>query len=166
MSNLPVSTSQDPSITLSHKEKPRLTHPILDQLHALKLMGMYHALLEQTPMSEIAELGFEERLGLLGDRESLPGRTDGSSLACTRRSSGKPPVARISTSAIHAGWTALSLRLPRLLQELPLAKGDGRYVKLMTTLAKTEVLTLDDWGLAPLSDDKRRGPLGAARRSS
>jgi len=50
----------------------------------------------------------------------------------------------------------LYLRLPRLLQEFPLAKGDGRYVKLMTALAKTDVLILDDWGLAPLSDDNRR----------
>lgn len=26
----------------------------------------------------------------------------------------------------------------------------------MTALAKTDVLILDDWGLAPLSDDNRR----------
>jgi len=58
--------------------------------------------------------------------------------------------------ACREGWTVLSLRLPRLLQEFPLAKGDGRYVKLMTALAKTDVLILDDWGLAPLSDDNRR----------
>ena len=58
--------------------------------------------------------------------------------------------------ACREGWTVLYLRLPRLLQEFPLAKGDGRYVKLMTALAKTDVLILDDWGLAPLSDDNRR----------
>jgi DNA replication protein DnaC len=58
--------------------------------------------------------------------------------------------------ARREGWTVLSLRLPRLLQEFPLAKGDGRYVKRMTALAKTDVLMLDDWGLAPLSDDNRR----------
>jgi DNA replication protein DnaC len=58
--------------------------------------------------------------------------------------------------ACRDGWTALSLRLPRFLQELPMAKGDGRYVKLMTMLAKTDVLILDDWGLAPLSDENRR----------
>ena len=46
-----------------------LTHPTLDKLHTLKLMGMYQALLEQTQMPEIAELCFEERLGLLVDRE-------------------------------------------------------------------------------------------------
>jgi DNA replication protein DnaC len=58
--------------------------------------------------------------------------------------------------ACRAGWTVLSLRRPRLLQAFPLAKGDGRDVKLRTALAKTDVLLLDDWGLAPLSDDNRR----------
>ena len=47
-----------------------LTHPTLDKLQALKLMGMYHALLEQMQMPEITEVPFEERLGLLVDRES------------------------------------------------------------------------------------------------
>jgi len=39
--------------------------------------------------------------------------------------------------ACHEGYTVLSLRLPRLLQELSMAKGDGRYSKLMASLAKT-----------------------------
>jgi DNA replication protein DnaC len=58
--------------------------------------------------------------------------------------------------ACRDGWTTLYLRLPRLLQDLLLAKGDGRSPKLMTTLAKTELLILDDWGLAALSDENRR----------
>ena len=61
--------------------------------------------------------------------------------------------------ACREGLTALSLRLPRFLQELLIAKGDGRYGKLMTTLAKTDLLILDDWGLAPLSDANRRDVL-------
>ncbi|HEY5870993.1 MAG TPA: ATP-binding protein, partial [Candidatus Tectomicrobia bacterium] len=48
------------------------------------------------------------------------------------------------------------LRLPRLLAELAVAKGDGRYGKLMTSLAKTDVVILDDWALAPLGDEHRR----------
>jgi DNA replication protein DnaC len=40
-----------------------------------------------------------------------------------------------------------------------MAKGDGRYGKLLTTLAKTDVLLLDDWALAPLSDENRRALL-------
>jgi DNA replication protein DnaC len=38
--------------------------------------------------------------------------------------------------ACREGYTVLYLRLPRLLQELPLAKGEGRYPKLMASLAK------------------------------
>jgi DNA replication protein DnaC len=37
-----------------------------------------------------------------------------------------------------------------------MAKGDGRYPKLMASLAKTALLILDDWGLAALSDENRR----------
>ena len=73
---------------------------------------------------------------------------------------GKPWLAcALGPQACRDGWTVLSLRLPRLLQEFPLAKGDGRDVKLMTALAKTAVLMLDDWGLAPLRNDNRRDVL-------
>jgi DNA replication protein DnaC len=50
----------------------------------------------------------------------------------------------------------LYLRLPRLLQDMTIAKGDGRYPKLLATLAKTDVLILDDWGLAKLTAEQRR----------
>jgi DNA replication protein DnaC len=62
----------------------------------------------------------------------------------------------LGPQACREGWTALSLRRPRLLQALPLAQGDGRYEKRMPALAKTAVLMLDDWGLAPRRDDHRR----------
>lgn len=61
--------------------------------------------------------------------------------------------------ACREGYTVLYLRLPRLLQDLPLAKGDGRYPKLMASLAKIALLILDDWGLASLSDENRRDVL-------
>ena len=37
-----------------------------------------------------------------------------------------------------------------------MARGDGRYGKMLTSLAKTELLIIDDWGLAPLDDRGRR----------
>jgi hypothetical protein len=46
-----------------------LHHPTLEKLQALRLMGMYKALSEQMNMPESETLGFEERLGLLADRE-------------------------------------------------------------------------------------------------
>lgn len=46
-----------------------LTQPTMDKLEALRLSGMVKALVEQREMAEIDSLGFEERLGLLVDRE-------------------------------------------------------------------------------------------------
>ena len=46
-----------------------LRHPTLDKLQALRLPGMLKALTEQQQMPDINSLGFEERLGLLVDRE-------------------------------------------------------------------------------------------------
>jgi DNA replication protein DnaC len=48
------------------------------------------------------------------------------------------------------------VRLPRLLQDVALARGDGRYVKLMASLAKIDLLVLDDWGLAQIGTDNHR----------
>lgn len=43
-----------------------------------------------------------------------------------------------------------------LLRELTTAKGDGQYSKLLTRLAKVDVLILDDWRLMKLSAENRR----------
>jgi DNA replication protein DnaC len=50
----------------------------------------------------------------------------------------------------------LYLRLPRFLQELAIAKGDGRYAKLLGQLARTDLRVLDDFGAAPLTEESRR----------
>jgi hypothetical protein len=47
-----------------------LNHPTIEKIRALKLTGMLHALEEQMQLPDIAELSFEERLGLLADRET------------------------------------------------------------------------------------------------
>jgi DNA replication protein DnaC len=179
-----------------------LTHPTLDKLQTLRLTGMYQALVEQLQMPDIATLTFEERFGLLVDRECtarehrrLTTRVRQAKLrqtACIEdlddrhpRGLDKSLIARLATcqwvrerhnvlitgptgigktwlgcalghQACRDGLTALYLRLPRFLQELPIAKGDGRYGKLLTALAKTDVLILDDWGLAPFSEENRR----------
>lgn len=47
-----------------------LTHPTIDQLHELQLRGMADALSEQQTMNaDLSDMSFEERLGLLVDRE-------------------------------------------------------------------------------------------------
>ena len=58
--------------------------------------------------------------------------------------------------ACREGHTALYFRLAQLLRELTIAKSDGRYNKLLARLVRTEVLILDDWGLAKPNAENRR----------
>ena len=179
-----------------------LNHPTLEKLQTLRLSGMLKALSEQQQMPEIDSLGFEERLGLLIDREvterenrRLDSRLKKAKLrhsccvadlnfkssrgldkslilslaACTwiarginvlicgPTGVGKSYLAcALAHKGCLEGYSALYLRLPRLFEELRLAKADGRYGKLMLSYAKTDLLVLDDWGLTPMTDPQRR----------
>lgn len=62
----------------------------------------------------------------------------------------------LAHKACLEGNTVYYSRLPRLLPELALTRGDGSYNKKMKQLAKIDVLILDDWGIAPLTDEQRR----------
>jgi DNA replication protein DnaC len=58
--------------------------------------------------------------------------------------------------ACRRGHSAAYLRLPRLLQQLAVARGDGSYARILARLARLELLAIDDWLLAPLRDTERR----------
>jgi DNA replication protein DnaC len=51
------------------------------------------------------------------------------------------------------------VRVSRLLHDLAIARGDGSYTRLLAKLAKTALLVLDDWGLAPLTGPQRHDVL-------
>ena len=61
--------------------------------------------------------------------------------------------------ACRTGFRALYKRVPRLFEELALAHADGTYIRLLQRLAKVDVLVLDDWGIAHLTDQQRRDVL-------
>jgi DNA replication protein DnaC len=179
-----------------------LKHPTLDKLHALKLTGMAAALEDQSATPDITDLSFEERLGLLVDRE-MTERDNRRMSSRLRRAKlrhaailedidyrnsrgldkglvqslascqwvkehlnvlitgptgvGKTWLAcALAHKACREGYTAQYVRLTQLLRELTIAKGDGQYSKLLTSLAKVDVLILDDWGLMKLSAENRR----------
>lgn len=178
-----------------------LTHPTLEKLQALRLVGMAKALQEQMQMPQIGELAFEERLGLLVDRETTyrenrrlltrlrkaklrynasfedidlrsPRGLDRSlilqlgkcqwikehlnCLIIGPTGTGKTYLAcALGQKACREGYTTVYARLPRLFPELALAKGDGRYGRLLSALAKTDLLILDDWGLSKLTKEQR-----------
>ena len=179
-----------------------LNHPTLEQLNELRLFGMRTALIEQHELPDIDALSFEERLGLLVEREStvradrrLQTRLRKAKLKQNaaiedidyraRRGLDKSLIAQLANGTwIHDGlnvlitgptgvgktWIACALahkacrdgygvayhRLLRLLEELTISHGDGRFAKLMRSFARTDLIVLDDWGLAKLTDQQRR----------
>ena len=179
-----------------------LNHPTLEKLTELRLSGMKEALVEQQDMADIEELEFEERLGLLVDREitvredrRLKNRLrnarlrqqaaiedldyqhprgldkslmrDLGSCQWIRKHlnlliTGPTGVGKtwigcaLAHKACRSGYTAQYRRLSRLFDELSYAHADGRYPQLMKKLARTDVIVLDDWGLAKLTAPQRR----------
>jgi DNA replication protein DnaC len=177
-----------------------LVHPVMEKLHSLRLHGMLIALEEQLKLPDIDRLGFEERLGLLVDREmterldrSFKVRLKKASLrqsACVedidfrhRRGLDRSLVMNLSEcqwikkhhnvlivgptgvgktylgcalahKACLNGFSAQYVRLPRLLQDTALGKGDGRYAKILKALGKTDLLVIDDFGLKKLTRDQ------------
>jgi DNA replication protein DnaC len=52
--------------------------------------------------------------------------------------------------------SVLYQRIPKLFADLALARGDGRHARLLKTIARVELLILDDWGLANLTVEQGR----------
>lgn len=179
-----------------------LTHPTLEKLRMMRLLGMARALQEQLDLRNTNELGFEDRLALIVDREltdrenkrfasqlkkaqlrqratledidyrhsrGLDRSLIASLASCTwlqehrqlcitgATGTGKSFLANaFAHQAIRHGYSARYCRTSRLLQELTLARGDGRYLARLQQLAKIHLLILDDWGLEPPSEVERR----------
>jgi DNA replication protein DnaC len=58
--------------------------------------------------------------------------------------------------AARRGHTVLYLRAPRLFETLLQSQGDGSHLKMLTRLAKVQLLILDDLFLTPLNDAERK----------
>jgi len=62
----------------------------------------------------------------------------------------------LGNQACRQGYRVQYFRAARLFTELAIARADGRYEKLLRALAKSQLLVLDDWATAPLTDEQRR----------
>ncbi|WP_217647720.1 ATP-binding protein, partial [Alicyclobacillus macrosporangiidus] len=56
--------------------------------------------------------------------------------------------------ACRQGRTTRYFRTSRIMSELAMARGDGSFQRVLSKLAKTEVLILDDFGLSPLTSNQ------------
>ena len=179
-----------------------LIEQTLDKLYTMKLNGMADALKELIQQPHTQDLSFEERFGLIVDRQwtwkedrrmkrllqiarlkinactedidfktprgldksvilHLAGcdwiRNDHNIIITGPTGVGKTYLAcALANRACRMGLQTYYTRLPRLFQELTIARADGSYPKLIKKLLKAKVLILDDLGLAPMSDSERR----------
>ena len=177
-----------------------LLHPILDKLQTLRFFGMLSALEEQMKMPDIEKLSFEDRFGLLVEREMTDrqNRRFKTRLAKAKlrqnaciedidfrhqRGLDKSLIMQLASGqwikeannvliigptgvgktylacalahkACQLDYSAIYFRLSRLLQELDIAKGDGRYAKILKSFTKTNLLLIDDWGLKKLNKEQ------------
>lgn len=62
----------------------------------------------------------------------------------------------LTLRACEQGFSARYFRAPRLLHDLDIARADGTYRNKLASLARIDLLVLDDWLIAPLQDAHRR----------
>jgi DNA replication protein DnaC len=62
----------------------------------------------------------------------------------------------LGTQRLQGGLLRSLSSCPRLFTALALARGDGRYVKLLRALGRVKLLILDDWGPETLSPEQAR----------
>ena len=62
----------------------------------------------------------------------------------------------LAQKACREGYSVYYARTARLLQELAAARADGTHARRLAALARTDLLVLDDWAMAPLNDPQRR----------
>lgn len=180
-----------------------LTQPTIEKLCAMRLRGMAEAFREQQQEPDVQRLSFEERLGLLIDRQwnwrenrALDRRLRNARLqgnACVEdidyrtprgldrqfvrsliaesawarehqnvfligpTGIGKTWLARaFGHKACRDGYTALFIKASELFRDLAVARADGSHSKMLYRLGRVDVLIVDDWAMAPLTDIERR----------
>src|SRR6476620_8751 len=62
----------------------------------------------------------------------------------------------LAHTACRNDRSVLYQRVPRLFDALALARGDGRHARLLKTIARVDLLILDDWGLSTLTPEQAR----------
>ena len=174
----------------------------IEKLRDLRLNAMKHELETQINNVNVTELSFEERLGLLVDREwysreerRLNQRLKTAKLrqaasmenidyrptrgidkkqlqelsSCLWIRSGKNIIitgptgagktylaCALGEKACREGFSSIYKKVQRFVHELAISRADGSYLKLLSQLAKVELLILDDWALSPLDSQAQQ----------
>jgi DNA replication protein DnaC len=179
-----------------------LNQPTIEKLQTMKLYGMADAFREQFERTDLSQLSFEERFGLLVDcqwtwkeNRALTRRLQlakfkergviedidyqhprGLDRRLVRTLSSSDWVRQhqnvlligptgigktwlgcaLAHKACRDGFSAIHKRMAELFRDLAMARADGSIGLLLGRLARTDVLLLDDFAMAPMKDTERR----------
>ena len=62
----------------------------------------------------------------------------------------------LAQKACRDGYTVLYRPAPKLFRDLVIARADGSLGRVLETIARTDVLVVDDFAMAPLNEQERR----------
>ena len=179
-----------------------ITEETIHKLMEMKMLTMAKVLRELLETAPSHELSFEEKIGMLVDREwterdnrrlarrlkdaKLGVRASLEDVVCDPgRGVDKATIRQLATcawvrakqnviaigptgigksflgaalaeGACRHGLRALFVRVPRLVEELAVARVAGAYASTLARIAKIDVLVLDDFLLTPMKDTERR----------
>jgi len=179
-----------------------LMHQTMEKLAQMKLTGLLEALREQNENQTFSDLSFEERVGLLVDKEFVLRQNrrlirrlrearlkvqaeienidfqtargldksfflelaicswihNRHNLIITGSTGvGKTYLAcALAHKACREGYRSIYYHFPKLLTDLAISKAEGTYHKLAFTLAKRDLLVIDDWLRDPLTAEQTR----------
>src|SRR5258708_6661878 len=122
-----------------------LKQPMIEKLLAMRLHGMAESLKmqEQDPAARESQAPHQR----LCRRDRLPRRT--------RPGQERDPCA-LAQKACRDGYSALYTRAQSLFRDLAMARADGSLRSLLARLSRIDVLVIDDWTMASLSEPERR----------
>jgi DNA replication protein DnaC len=115
----------------------RISDACVEDLDTSSARGLEKSVIAQ--LATCAWIGEYRNMGISG-----PTGTGKSYLACS-----------LGQVACRRGFRVLYRRVPRLFEELGLARADGSYSRLLAKLAKFDVLILDDLGVGTLKEAQR-----------
>jgi DNA replication protein DnaC len=179
-----------------------LIEETLQKMLALRMPAMAQATRELLESAPSHQLSFEDKLGILIDREwterdsrrvarrireaKISARVSLESVECDSArgleksfikqmttctwakskqnvlitgatGTGKSHLAAaLAEAACRHGMRALLVRVPRIVEELAIARASGSYSTTLGKLSRIDVLVLDDFLLAPMKDSERR----------
>ena len=139
-----------------------------EQLSEMKLHAMRLEYQRQQELPAISDLDFDERFSMIVN-EQYNAKKDAKSRRLIKAANLREPtanlanidydpvrkikkadIARLSNCEWIQSIKVRCYRVPRLLTDLAISRGDGSYNKLMQNLIKPELLILDDFGIKQL----------------